>query len=159
MRHKMFWAIIALAAVAVTGSGPAWAITGGEPDGNRHPNVGTVIAYHPAYGRIIPWGSGTLVHERVMLTAGHIVAPILSGEVTLLGVSFDPVADLTNPSSWLKVSNALCSNSPNGSGRRSANPNQADIGVLILDQPVMTIRPAPLPRAGLLDDLKRAGWS
>ena len=39
---------------------PAWAITGGQPDAGRHPNVCAVIAAHPVYG-VLPF-SGVLIH-------------------------------------------------------------------------------------------------
>ena len=58
----------ALLLISATLSGPAWAIFGGGPDGNRHPNVGTLICYYPQFGVIAPFGSGILVHERVLLT-------------------------------------------------------------------------------------------
>ena len=148
---------VALLLIAAAFSGPAWAITGGEPDGNRHPNVGTVLAYDPLYGRVIPLGSGTPIHERVFLTAGLIVAPIETGEVTLLGVSFDPIVDLNDPNTWLSVTRVVGAYSPSPSGRRTANPNQTDIGVLILEEAVTGITPASLPRVGLLDDLKKLG--
>src|SRR5262245_23666414 len=63
------------------------AITAGEPDGNRHPNVGVIIYYDPdlvsPVSQLIgpgPYfqGSGTLIHERVFLTAGHVVVSLQS---------------------------------------------------------------------------------
>ena len=47
---------------------PAAAITGGEPDGNRHPNVGLILFYSED-GRFRC--SATLVTPTVLLTAGH----------------------------------------------------------------------------------------
>jgi secreted trypsin-like serine protease len=127
----------------------AWAITGGEPDRNRHPNVGAVIVYHPDYG-VIPYCSGTLIHERVMLTAGHGVAPIVNGEVLLLGVSFAEDVDLTDPSSWLPIAWLEYQYAH----RSSANTNGEDIGLIVLENPVVSVTPATLPTAGYLDDLK-----
>jgi len=142
---------VALLVISAVFSGPAWAIVGGEPDGNRHPNVGAVIVYHPLYG-VIPYFSGTLVHERVFLTAGHGVAPILSGEVTLLGVSFDPEVDLVD-GKWLRVSKAVC----NYEGFIGADPKRADIALLVLEKPVKSVTTATLASAGLLDELKSTG--
>jgi hypothetical protein len=131
-------------------SAPAWAIVGGKPDGNRHPNVGAVIVRHPLYG-VIPYFSGTLIHERVFLTAGHGVASILAGEVELLGVSFDPEVDI-NLGTWLPVKEIFCDDSP----KNGANPGRADIGIFVLEESVRDVIPATLPTVGLLDDLKKA---
>lgn len=132
-------------------SSPACAIPFGEPDGDRHPSVGAVIVYHPLYG-VIPYFSGTLVHERVFLTAGHGVASILAGEVELLGVSFDPAVDLVH-GTWVPVEKMFYDDSD----LEGANPNRADIGLFILEKAAKSITPATLPSMGFLDDLKNAG--
>lgn len=166
---RMLAGAVALLLISIAFTLPAWAITGGEPDENRHPNVGTVLVYDPFYGRVIPLGSGTLIHEKVFLTAGHVVAEIDAQAVTLLGVSFDSVVDLdgvdpedssTWPSTWRRVQSyeySYVTWGKNSHHPRTANPNEEDIAVLILKEPVTDITPAGLPRAGLLDDLKRAG--
>ena len=146
----------AVALLLISGAfSAAWAITGGEPDGNLHPNVGAVIVYDPLLG-VVPYFSGTLVHERVFLTAGHGVAPILDGEVLLLGVSFDAEVDLEDTSTWLPVERVECSyrHNPTNSG---ADSNHIDIAVLVLKDPVESVAPATLPTAGFLDVLKQAG--
>jgi hypothetical protein len=63
-------AALALAALAVSlGTvGTAWAITGGELDGNAHPNVAMIVFYQPD-GRFRC--SATLVSETVLVTAAH----------------------------------------------------------------------------------------
>jgi hypothetical protein len=153
----------ALLLISAALSGPAWAISGGQPDGKRHPHVGTVIAYDPLFG-IIPYMSGTLIHERVLLTAGHGMPLIESGEVTLLGVSFDEEVDLNDPSTWLPVERFAYRHGPvHGVGGEELNvegadPKRTDIGVLILRDPITSITPATLPRTpDLLDDLKHEG--
>src|SRR5512142_2760308 len=60
----------ALLLIAAAFGGRAWAITGGQPVGTAYPNVGTVLVFDPDFGRIIPAASGTLIGERVFLTAG-----------------------------------------------------------------------------------------
>jgi hypothetical protein len=141
---------VAVLLISAGFGGRAWAITGGAPDGNRHSNVVAVIAYHPVYG-LLPF-TGTLIHPKVILTAGHAVSWIESGEVTLYGVSFGQEADLQAPSTWLPVSAMVAAFTG-----FNANPHGADIAALILQDPVTSVAPATLPTAGFLDDLRKAG--
>jgi hypothetical protein len=147
---EMLAGAVALLLLSSAFPSPAWAITGGEPDGNRHPNVVAVIAHHPMYG-LLPF-TGTLIHPRVILTAGHAVAMIESGEVTLYGVSFGQEADLQDPSTWLPVSAVVARFTG-----LNANPHGADIAALVLKDPVTSVAPATLPTAGFLDNLRKAG--
>ena len=180
---RIFAGAVALLLISGAFGGRAWAITGGQPDGNWHPNVGAVIVYDSygvisGYPRVIPEFSGTLIHPRVFLTAGHGAPDIASGLVKVLGVSFEPVVDLngvypndpaTWPSSWRRVESYKYSyvrrdahasrplNDELQHHPRTANPNVEDIAVLILEEPVTDIAPAALPSAGLLDYLKKSG--
>ncbi len=138
----------ALLLVLTALSGLAGAITGGEPDHGRHPNVGAVIFYVPATGGIGN-ASGTLVHPRVFLTAGHVVDMLESGQFLLLGVSFDEELNLEHPTSWLPVSDVVGTFTG-----FNANPRGIDIGAIILQEPVTSITLATLPAVGLLDALK-----
>ncbi|NPV67769.1 MAG: trypsin-like serine protease [Anaerolineae bacterium] len=61
--------VLALLLTAVTG---AWAITGGEPDGERHPYVGLIVF---DVNGVPAWRcSGTLIARDLVLTAGHCTA-------------------------------------------------------------------------------------
>ncbi len=125
---------------------PASAITGGGPDNGKHPYVGAMIAVHPQLG-VLPF-TGTLIHPRVILTAGHTTALIVSGQAALLGVSFDQNVSVYDPSTWLPVEHVIsCRTGWYGSG-------STDIGIIILAEPVAGITPATLPPVGLLDWLK-----
>jgi hypothetical protein len=146
---------VALLLISAVFGGRAWAISFGEADQGRHPNVCAVIAVHPVSG-LLPF-SGTLIRDRVVLTAGHAVQLIESGEVTLLGVCFDQKVDVTNPATWLEVSATAALYTRFDVQKAGANPANADIAVLILKDPVTTITPAALPPPGLLDELKEAG--
>jgi hypothetical protein len=64
-------AAVAVAAVVFLISQPASAITGGEPDGEGHPNVGLILFYAPD-GRFRC--SATLVSPTVLVTAAHCTA-------------------------------------------------------------------------------------
>ena len=130
---------------------PACAITGGEPDGDRHPNVGAIVIQNPTNGAIRTI-SGTLIHPRVLLTAGHVVEFIESGRVRLLGVSFDSEVNVEDPTTWLPVSDVASIFTG-----FSADPREIDIGALILAEPVVGITPANLPAVGFLDDLRATG--
>ena len=44
---RLFAGAVALLLIWAVFGGRAWAISCGEPDGNRHPNVGAVIDYLP----------------------------------------------------------------------------------------------------------------
>ena len=63
---------------------PAAAITGGQPDGNRHPNVGLILFYD-ATGRFRC--SATLVSPTVLITAAHCTEGTLGSTL----VTFDSV--------------------------------------------------------------------
>ena len=177
LASRTFAGAAALLLIATAFGGRAWAITGGQPVGTAYPNVGSVLAFDPDYG-LIPLGSGTLIGERVFLTAGHVVESIDSGYDTLLAVSFYPIIDLngvdwqddtTWPSTWRCVESYKYSYVRRDAHAsrplseelqhhpRTANPNEEDIGVLILKEPVTGIEPATLPSPGLLDYLKKSG--
>jgi hypothetical protein len=137
---RRIFAALAIAAALTAGVG---AITYGTPDGNAHPNVGLLIArIDGVYYAIC---SGTLVAPDVFLTAGHCTAAIEEFEadtfVTFTSAppysvaSFRPGTPHTHPDFGTSF------------------PNTADIGVVVLDTPVLTITPARIPDAGFLDDL------
>ena len=142
---------VALLLISAAFNHRAWAITGGEPDGTGHQNVGAMRFYHPALGTICC--SGTLIHPRVFLTSGHVVAAFETGEAVLLGVSFDQEVNLEDETIWRPITQAVCSYTAlHGGGH-----GRTDIGLVILKDPVTSVAPATLPTPGLLDDLKKAG--
>ena len=72
-------------AAMVAAIGPAGAITGGELDGNRHPNVAMIVFYQPD-GRFRC--SATLVSPTVLVTAAHCTDGVRGKAI----VTFDSVA-------------------------------------------------------------------
>ena len=71
---KTFGFGLAGVALARLGLSQALAITNGQLDGNAHPNVGGGVFLQsivPPTPAPMVCGSGTLIHPRVFLTAGH----------------------------------------------------------------------------------------
>src|SRR5918998_482141 len=64
--------VVAIALAAVLGAAaPAAAITNGEPDGQRHPNVGGLVSPEQFSDGTWLYCSGTLIAPTVFLTAAH----------------------------------------------------------------------------------------
>jgi hypothetical protein len=135
--------IVAAAFVAVlTLAGAALAITYGAPDGNRHPNVGALLAPTPYSDGTWATCSGTLIAPTIFLTAAHC-----DQGVSRVAVTFDSsyVAP-TGTTYW-------------GTWRADpafthAQSDSHDLAVVVLDKAVRGITPARLPAAGSLDGLK-----
>jgi Trypsin len=148
MKRIVIVAILILVSVMVVQ--PAAAITGGELDGEGHPNVGLMIADIDGEPQ---WRcTGTLIAPRVFLTAGHCVGD----GATAARVWFD--TDLTGNPDYPYGGPSAHEGTPlphplylwGGS-----DPH--DIGLVILDEPVYDIAPAALPTPDLLTQLKKAG--
>jgi secreted trypsin-like serine protease len=139
---------IAIGLVVILGVAavPVMAITWGGPD-SEHTNVGAMMMVLPGWGNT-PVCSGTLIHPRVFLTAGHCTEGVDPGEVWVNfnqdGTDLDEILDvsevITHPDYWW-----------------GPNSNPHDVGVLVLAEPVTDIEPANLPKEGFLDDLQAAG--
>ena len=142
---------------------PVAAVTFGQLDSdNMFPNVGALALVEPVAdlpNLQVPLvvASGTLIHTRAFLTAGHITDPlqrnIALGRFTAdhFRVSFAP--DAFDESSWVGVESFVTHPSfrPSHSG-----VNMVDIGLVILKEPV-DIPVATLAHEGFLDELKAAG--
>jgi len=146
-------AVLAVLALAV----PALAITWGQPDGNVHPNVGTILLVDGA--AVHETCSGTLIHPQVLLTAGHCSSlyeqMLASGSITLdnLKVSFSG-NDAYNPATFLDVEGVQTH--PDYWWGPNSDPH--DVGVILLNEAdTVGIPLATLPYEGMLDDLKADG--
>lgn len=130
---------------------PAAAITFGQPDGGRHPNVGALLADvdsgSPGPDIIC---SGTLIDERVFLTAAHCTAFLESQGIDSVWVTFDPTYDEDSASTTGLPTGTYVSHPDFGSGGMS---DAHDIAVVLLTEDA-GVEPARLPTAGLLDRLK-----
>jgi hypothetical protein len=154
-------------ALARFGINQAQAITNGQLDGNAHPNVGAGVflqSIFPPTPAPMVCGSGTLIHPRVLLTAGHgtaLLETVLgNGSFSLSDFRLSFGSNALDPASWRTVSNLRThpdyhAEAQNESGR-GAIP-LPDVGVIIFPNPIQDISPAVLPPLGLLDALQAAG--
>ena len=138
--RRLVGAVAAVALGALALPSPARAVTYGTEDGNRHPNVGGLVAPVAYADGTWTYCSGTLIAPRVFLTAAHC------GEGDRVRVTFDPAyedGDLVFEGTWHA--------DPLYSGVQS-DPH--DIAVVVLDS-APSITPARLPAAGSLSRLPR----
>jgi hypothetical protein len=120
----------------------ASAITYGTPDGNGHPNVGSLLAEYNTPGLKEEFCTGTLISPTVFLTAAHCTS-YLEEHGLDAWVTFESTI---TPDS--KVYHGTMHTNP---GYNVAQSDPGDIAVLVLDKPVKGITPASLPSAGLFD--------
>jgi secreted trypsin-like serine protease len=148
---KGFAAVLVLLAGLVLGAGTAGAITFGQPDGSRHPNVGALLAdWDPDSPGPDILCSGTLVAPTVYLTAAHCTAFLESEGITQVWVTFAPTYDEDATSTAGLLPGTYVTHPEFGSGGAS-DPH--DIAVVLLRE-APGIAPAALPTTGLLDQLK-----
>jgi secreted trypsin-like serine protease len=136
---------------------PAGAVTWGQKDtAGQYRNVGTFLVSVPSEGAVYQACSGTLIHPKVFLTAGHCTVNLpdylASGLIDKIYVSFDfdPFAQSHH---WLEVDSVITH--PDFSFHPQSNWH--DNGVLILKDAVDGIQPAGLPEEGFLDRLRAEG--
>lgn len=132
----------------------ALAITGGQVDeDNTYSNVGALV-FAPRTGTPFVGSSGTLVHPRVFLTAGHSTI-FMQQNPQVIPISFVSFGkDAFDPSTWHEVEEVITH--PNYRAISGVNQSINDVGVIILKEPVNGVPLANLPYAGFLDDLKAA---
>src|SRR3954451_22405581 len=141
--------LVATLAVLLASAGPSAAISGGELDGNRHPNVAIIYFYQPD-GRFRC--SATLVSPTVLVTAAHCTSGV-RGKVL---ASFESVAptpptaaddsgDFTSQTGFTGPQAGWLSGTPH------AHPlwddelqlnDLHDVGVVVLDKPYRGATPA-----------------
>jgi secreted trypsin-like serine protease len=145
MRLRLPFLVLTTAACLAASVGSASAITGGTPDGQVHPEVGGLVADQAYADGTWLYCTGTLISPTVFLTAAHCGDP---GQTTAR-VSFSTAykdGDPTYTGSY-KPDPAY----------RSAQGDPHDIAVVVFAKAIKGITPAALPRAGLLDDMRKAG--
>jgi len=132
---------VAVATLVLVFAGLAGAVVYGEPDGNRHPNVGALLAPEAYSDGTWASCSGTLISPTVFLTAAHC-----DWDVPRLAVTFDSVYDADTGTEYWGTWYA----DPLYSGAQS-DPH--DLAVVVFDRPVPGITPAGLPAANSLANL------
>ena len=166
MRARLLLVVTALLAGIglVVPASPATASTGGTADGNAHPNVG-LIAFYDAEGRFRC--SATLVSPTVLVTAAHCT----SGTLGKTLVTFDsviaeappsPLPVAADPSAGYTAAELAAAGYLSGTAYTHPQysnftdlRNWNDVGVIVLDQPVTDIAPAPLAPVGTADAIKQ----
>lgn len=149
--------MVLLALALTSGGSAANAITWGQEDTNSdYPNVGSIMALWNDGTTYLQWCSGTLIHPRAFLTAGHCVysmqAYAAAGLVLGFWVTFD--FDASIAAEYIPVADAILH--PDYLTPPPSLRHWPDVGVLILADAVTGITPATLPYEGLLKELKRA---
>jgi hypothetical protein len=145
--------VLSLVGLVTLSGSPAGAIVYGQPDGNRHPNVGTMVV--DIEGEKVSVCSGTLIAPTVFLTASHCTAFVEQDLGTRrVWVSFDPVFDPDTSTLHPGTTHTHPEFGFSGPGGFS-DPH--DIAVIVLDSAVAGITPAQLPTLGLLNELKASG--
>ncbi|HEX5221931.1 MAG TPA: hypothetical protein VFZ59_20380 [Verrucomicrobiae bacterium] len=151
-------------ALARFGLNEAQAITNGQLDGNAHPNVGGFVWLNNIWSPDPPpvfIGTGSLIHPRVVLSAGHgtlaIEEAVAAGVMTIDELLISFASDATDPATWNPISAVVThpayADKPEGNG----NVPVVDVGVAILKEPLKHIPIVPLPPRGFLDGLKASG--
>ena len=131
---------VALTAAALGAAAPAAAITNGQPDGQRHPNVGGLVSSEQFSDGTWLYCSGTLIAPTVFLSAAHCGE---DGE--RVQVTFDTAYEAGD-----KVYAGTFQADPLYNQRQS---DTRDIAVVVLDRAVKGIAPARLPEANSLGNL------
>jgi hypothetical protein len=164
---------VAVSALVVLGlQGPALASTGGQFDGNQHPNVGLILAYNEDGNRYRC--SATLVRDDLLLTAAHCT----DGVVGKMLVTFDPaiVESSTPPATSpfpvadpkVGYTTAQLQAAGYDSGDAHTHPNYSDftdvdnwndVGVVTLDAPVTDIAVAKIAGLNTLDEIPQPALS
>jgi Trypsin len=141
-------AAVVAAALILAAAAPSGAITFGQPDGNRHPYAGALVAdVDPFSPGPDVFCSGTLIAADVVLTAGHC-APSFSR----IGVTFDTAYDEDAASPAGIVPGTVVTHPDFGFSGPGGASDPHDLAVVLLDD-APGIAPAQLPTEGLLDEL------
>jgi len=144
LKTRLFGTVIFVSALVVVQllSSTAYAITNGQPDGDRHPYVGLLV-FDDETGPV--WRcTGSLIAPTVVLCAGHCTDGAVAARIW-----FDEIVE-GNPDYPLGGPSAV-------EGIPHTHPDfdwfTNDVGVIILSEPVYIDEYGKLPTLGLVDEL------
>jgi secreted trypsin-like serine protease len=148
MRRKMLVVVLSVMVMLALAVSPAAAVTDGELDGDGHPYVGLMVA-QTADGTPLWRCSGTLLSSTLFLTAGHCTeAPAAHVEIW-----FD--ADVTDAAAQNYPFTGDVGGTPYTHPQYDPNAFFLfDLGVVVLDEPVVMDEYGALPSLDQLDGLK-----
>jgi hypothetical protein len=161
---KMLLTSILVLTLALGATGVASAITNGEPDAGRHPYVGLLV-FDSAPGQPAWRCSGSLIAPNVVLTAGHCTDGAVAArfwyyeDVTYNAVPF-PLYPYGGPGSGAVEGTPYTNpkyrspENPYGGGNGLPAFSYRDVGIVVLDEPIVMDTYAALPSAGLVDTLQ-----
>lgn len=152
--HKLFRAVLVAIAALVMAFSPVAAVTDGEFDGEAHPFVGLMVAQWIPEGGGDPeilWRcSGTLISPWVFLTAGHCTDGANHVEIW-----FDADVDSGIPENGYPFVGWVGGTPYTYPDYATMPWYMADVGVVVLDEPVEMGAYGELPEADSLDYLGR----
>ncbi len=148
MRRKMLVVVLSVMVMLALAVSPAAAVTDGELDGDGHPYVGLMVAQLED-GTPLWRCSGTLLSPTLFLTAGHCTeAPAAHVEIW-----FD--ADVTDAAAQNYPFTGDVGGTPYTHPQYDPNAFFLfDLGVVVLDEPVVMDEYGALPSLNQLDALK-----
>jgi V8-like Glu-specific endopeptidase len=149
MRKKVLFAVFSVLVILAVAVSPVAAITDGTLDGNGHPYVGLMVA-KDANGVPLWRCSGTLISSTIFLTAGHCTeSPAARAEIWF-------EADMqTNSAALGYPTNGQAHGTPYTHPQYDPNAFFLyDLGVVVLDAPVVMSTYGALPALNSLDGLK-----
>jgi trypsin len=163
-------AALSVAAAGAFAAPAAFAITGNWVEDFEHPFVGLVVFYD-SKGEFLWRCSGSLISPTKFVTAGHCT-DTAEGAVSArvyfqqnAGANFNPATGVDPVSGYPETCAAgtkgvVCATAKRiynyGFANFAGFPNTHDAGVVILDQKINLPEYGKLPKAGALDDAKKA---
>ena len=158
-KSKIRYSILALATAFMLFQlliGNAYAISNGVPDGNDHPYVCWIVTYDGASDYVF-LGSGSLIAQNVVLTAGHVTNDAGGQPIAYAWVSFSPTASWppwAGGGDWIAVVGLGTHPLYNMGGAKGITDWLTyDVGILILSEDVSLAEYAELPSLGQVNTL------
>jgi hypothetical protein len=165
-RHSMAATLVALVSLAILATSPAVAIRYGDLDGEGHPFVGLMIAKGED-GQPLWRCSGTLLSSTLYLTAGHCVEEPHVHVVEMwfdagpipLDENYTAVADDGTGCDNVEVTGYPCWGDASGTPHQHPDYDPdafflRDLGVVVLDEPLVMAQYGELPELDQLDALR-----